>query len=120
MEISRSDIFEMEQIGVGEISAILANPTWSELEQDIILAIHWMALSVGHHDLETKFLNLISSLEALIPDRMFRENGPTIIMGTANLIGKDGEHRSYTKGRIGKMWDRKLCFPWSSHIGHGS
>ena len=109
------NISHMERIGVFRFSQILNKPDSSltDFEKTMLRSLHWFANSLRQDESENAFLNLITSLEALLTPRDGNPIGTAIAEGCAFLLSKDIQSRKRVKRKI------KELYGFRSGVSHG-
>ena len=105
----------MERIGVFRFSQILnkSDSSLTDFEKTMLRSLHWFANSLRQDESENAFLNLITSLEALLTPRDGNPIGTAIAEGCAFLLSKDIQSRKRVKRKI------KELYGFRSGVSHG-
>lgn len=114
-EIDSKSTSIMERLGVFRFSQISSklDSSLNDFEKTLLRSLHWFANSLRQYENENAFLNLITSIEALLTPRDGNPIGTAIAEGCAFLLSKDIQSRKRIKKRI------KELYGFRSGVSHG-
>ena len=98
-ELSEPNLEHMSKIGVLKLSAILSKleRELNDFEKTTLRAVHWIANAQNQQEVENKFINLITCLEAFLTPRDGNPIGTAIAEGVAIFLASDVENRKRLK-----------------------
>lgn len=114
-DVNDRNLESMKKVGAFQVTDILVKAEPTELEEQIVRAIHWFAESQVQDDEGNELLGLITCLEMFLTpekgsDKSVRQS---VAEGTASLIENDPIDRENTRRFILEMYDKR------SDVVHG-
>lgn len=111
--LSNDFIEQMKKSGANKLLELISKVELTDFEKKLLLAMHWLATSQMQYDNESKFLNLVSSLESLLTRDASYPIAISVAEGTAILLHDDLSERIRIRDSI------KASYGTRSELSHG-
>lgn len=114
-ELSAETLARMDEIGALAVSEILTKQegSLSDMERTILRGVHWFGSAQTQHELENKFLNLVTCVETFLTPRDGNPIGTAIAEGIAILLATGVDNRRAMKKEVKRLYRLR------SGVSHG-
>jgi len=115
LELTSKCHSDMANIGIVVISELLQkkNLPFSDFEEALLNSIHWFSMAQLQPEIESSYLALITSIEALLSPRDRSPISNSIAEALAILIGKNVKDRRHIKKRFKELYGKRCA------VSHG-